>query len=293
LEAEIQRQKAAASAAAQAQLAAREQKLAEARRLHARGQHFVIKITDAGAQAKFMARCDTTEKFKTVKHVAVFDGGFFLSRDNDRSTWSTLPGSLGSYLQSENRNIEGEVQYVAGGSTGAYYAMLNDEVCWSTQGLQDEDDFEAAVRKYRVKHVEFGENGCWIVLYEGGRSAWSRGLPRELFNKLRSRNPRLPEASQVTLGPYETWFVRWADGKTDWCLPTHVSKLCDDVVSAGGEVTHVSLFSAGNYFIRSTVWVPSVPESNYGSDSEPAVSESNSDSEPEVYESNSGSDSDW
>ena len=45
------------------------------------------------------------------------------------------------------------------------------------------------------------------------------------------------------------------DGKTDWELPAHASVVCNAVLAAGGDVTHVSLFSRDDYLVRSTVSV--------------------------------------
>ena len=225
-----------------------------------RGEHYLVSINDHESQSRFMARCDTSEKFKTVHHVAVFDGGFFLSRDNGRSYWSRLPAVLATALVNAGRNNDGDVTCVAGSDTGAYYAELSggtrnqNELWWNTSGLTDANTFESAMQsKSSIRRVEFGENGSWLVLFRGGGSSWSAGLPTQLYNKLKSRNPRLPPASEVTLGPNETWFVRWADAKTEWSLPSHISQMCNNVLADGGEVTRVSLFSNDNYLIRSTV----------------------------------------
>ena len=154
--------------------------------------------------------------------------------------------------------------YVAGSDTGAYYAELSggtrnqNELWWNTSGLMDVNTFESAMQsKSSIRRVEFGENGSWLVLFRGGGSSWSAGLPTKLYNKLKSRNPRLPPASEVTLGPNETWFVRWVDAKTEWSLPSHISQMCNNVLADGGEVTRVSLFSNDNYLIRSKVPVRS------------------------------------
>ena len=38
--------------------------------------NYSLSINGHESQSRFIARCDTSEKFKTVHHVAVFDGGF-------------------------------------------------------------------------------------------------------------------------------------------------------------------------------------------------------------------------
>ena len=194
-----------------------------------------------------------------MKHVAVFDGGIFISRDNGNSSWYNLSDGLHRRLVSSNKNTTGALKYVDGGPTGAYYAELaTGDQWWDTQGLRDVDLFDTQIRgkgKRACLQVEFGEDGTWIVLFQDGSFSFSGGLPTPLYNKLRSRNRRLPPASGVTLGPNESWFVRWKDGKTEWELPAHVSDVCNAVRAAGGDVTHVSLFSHEDYLVRSTVSV--------------------------------------
>lgn len=235
-----------------------EAEIRRVQRLWDRGRYFCINVSDSEAQSQFMARCETPEKFQTVKHCAVFDsGGFFISRDNGRSYWSGLPSELCSRLIAEGKNTQGVLQYAVGSVTGAYYAELNDgNIWWNTTGLRNDESFDSAVRDGRSRRVEFGEGGVWIVLFENGGSSWSSGLPTKLYNKLNSRNPRLPKASEVTLGPNDTWFVRWADGKTEWSLPKRISDSCNSVCEAGGKVTHISFPSESNYLIRATARVP-------------------------------------
>ena len=81
------------------------------------------------------------------------------------------------------------------------------------------------------------------------------GLPKRLHNKLSSRARHLPKASEVTLGPDDSWFVRWEGGKAEWDLPSDISDVCNSAFAAGGEVTRVSLFSEDNYLVRSTASV--------------------------------------
>jgi hypothetical protein len=181
------------------------------RRLRDRGPHSSIVMSNSEAQSKFMEQCGTTKKFKTVKYCwSVFDGGFFISRDNGKSYWSGLPGELSSRLVDEDKNTQGAVQYIAASETGAHYAELDSgEVWWDTTGLRDLDTFDQTMRDDGdARRVEFGADGRWIVLFKSGGSSWSSELPTALHNKLNSRNPRLPKASEVTLGPNDTWFVR-------------------------------------------------------------------------------------
>ena len=64
----------------------------------------------------------------------------------------------------------------------------------------------------------------------------------------------MPQPVEISLGPNQTWFVRYSDGKTDWSLPSHVSDLSNKVLSEGGEVASVSMCAdSSDYMIRSTV----------------------------------------
>ena len=256
---ELQRQQAAAAAQAVAARAAeaearRQQAVAKAQRMHERGSYYTVSISNAEAHADYMRRCGTVDSFKSVKHAAVCNGGFFIARDNGKSYWHNLPQLLGTRLVEENQNTQGALSYVAAGSD-AYYAHLSSgAIWWNTTGLTDPDAFDAAVESNRgVRRIEFGEGGSWIIMFEDGGSLF-QGLPTQLHNKLRSRNPRLPGATEVALGPDQTWFVRYSDGKTDWLLPTHVADTCNSVVSNGGAVTRVSMCAdSSDYMVRSTV----------------------------------------
>jgi hypothetical protein len=264
-----QQAEAAAAAAAQAAYeraliviveAQRQEVLAKAHRLHARGAHYEVSISNAESQAAFMQRCGTTDSFKTVKHATVCNGGFFIGRDNGKSYWSNLPWGLVTRLVDENLNFQGALKYVAAGSDNTYYAELtNGSIWWASTGLNEDDSFDAVVNGSRaISRVEFGERGSWVILYGDGGYTWGSGLPTKMHNKLRSRNPRLPMPVEISLGPNDTWFVRYSDGKTDWELPPDVSDRCNRVYSeGGGEVTSVSMcVDSSDYMVRSTVFIP-------------------------------------
>jgi len=63
----------------------------KAKRIRDRGENFAINLNHNESQELFMARCGTVDKFRTVKNLTVFDGGFFISRDNGKSFWSNIP----------------------------------------------------------------------------------------------------------------------------------------------------------------------------------------------------------
>ena len=121
-----------------------------------------MKLSLPGALEYLKARCGTAEKFKTVKHVAVFDGGIFISRDNGNSSWYNLSDGLHRRLVSSNKNTTRALKYVAVGPTGAYYAKLaTGDQWWYTWGLRDVDLFDTQIRKGKgaCLQVEFGEDG--------------------------------------------------------------------------------------------------------------------------------------
>ena len=101
-----------------------------------------------------------------------------------------------------------------------------------------------------ISRVAFGPHYSWIVLYSDGSSAWE-GLPTKLHNKLRSRNPRLSKPVEVALGQDETWYVKFSDGRYDYCLPRDVAKSIEQWIEAGWEVSNVLLNSAnGDWLFR-------------------------------------------
>jgi hypothetical protein len=168
---------------------------------------------------------------------------------------------LADRLVAEDLNTQGVLKHVAAGSNYSYYAQLaSGAIWWDTAGLNDPDSFDAAVNSSRgISRVEFGEGGTWVILYGDGGYCSGSGLPVKIYNKLRSRNQRLPAPVEISLGPNDTWFVRYADGKTDWTLPTQISELCNKVLSEGGEVANVSMCAdSSDYMIRSTVHLISV-----------------------------------
>ena len=229
-----------------------------------RGVFFTMALSNRKAQSLFVDRCSNTDMFASVSHVAICEGGFFLSRDDGSSFWSNLPPSLHDRLVREDRHVQGAVQYFAAGSGQAYYAELSDGVAWwDSTGLRNSAGFDRAVSfdaslegdQRAVKHVCLGDRGSWVVIFENGQSTFC-GLPSRLHDLLRSREhePHLPPVNDVALGPGETWWVRFADGQTDWALPQHVAQICEQVARDGGWVTAVSLCAhASDFFVRSTV----------------------------------------
>jgi len=55
-----------------------------------------------------------------------------------------------------------------------------------------------------------------IMLYEDGGHAWTSGLPKNLYNKLNGRQRSLPSPEYVAMGNMDRYYIRFADGKSEW-----------------------------------------------------------------------------
>ena len=67
-----------------------------------RGVFFTMALSNRKAQSLFVDRCSNTDMFASVSHVAICEGGFFLSRDDGSSFWSNLPPNLHDRLVRED-----------------------------------------------------------------------------------------------------------------------------------------------------------------------------------------------
>ena len=215
-------------------------------KINSRGRHYNVLISDSEQSARFMARCETSDKFKTVKHVAVFDGGFFISRDNLRSTWSGLPSNLSNRLVEESMNTEGELIYLAVG-VDAYYAELkNGSVWWSSSGLIDGNGFNESVNKSTsIKRVAFNDDGAWIIQNSNGSIEWN-GIPKGMENKIQGRGHHLSSAREFALGQDDTWFLGFEDGSCHFSLPSDIADTCNKLIKGGSNITAVSMGFEGS-----------------------------------------------
>jgi hypothetical protein len=55
-----------------------------------------------------------------------------------------------------------------------------------------------------------------VMLYEHGGWAYTSGLPTHLHNKLNGRQRTLPSPTCVALGTQDRYYIRFADGKSQW-----------------------------------------------------------------------------
>ena len=72
-----------------------------------------------------------------------------------------------------------------------------------------------------VSCVALGDN-CALLLYDGGVWAYSAGLPRGLYNKLRGRAYSHPKPTYCAMGSQGRYFIEFDNGHSQW------SKACGD-----------------------------------------------------------------
>ena len=65
--------------------------------------------------------------------------------------------------------------------------------------------------------VSVATNGDAIIfLYENGNWAWTSGLTQQLYNKLHGRSLKLPSPVYVSIGSKDRYYIRFADGQSQW-----------------------------------------------------------------------------
>ena len=62
-----------------------------------------------------------------------------------------------------------------------------------------------------------------IMLYEDGDWAFSRGLPKGLYNKLHGRSLDHSRPSYVAVGTQERYYIRFRNGSSQWAVPDGLS----------------------------------------------------------------------
>ena len=199
----------------------------------------------------------------TVQHVTLLPGAtgesaFFISRDKGKSYyWGHLPDRLFRRMKGKGgdpRHYASELLYLATGPKGCYYAMFRSGEAWWAS-LADDKEFDAICRdkNWDIHRVAFGaistmqdRNGVkhvtvpWIIIGRDGRVAW-KNLPSRLHNKLESRLASEPAPVEVALGNGGSYFVRFLDGTTDYCLPAAAARACRSIEELGLSITSVSL----------------------------------------------------
>lgn len=184
--------------------------------------------------------------------------GFFFSRDAGKAQhWGRMPAKLYRRLQEQAGNDGcdfGDLVYMSSGARGCYFAQFRSGETWWGSAVEDDIDFHTILKTWDVYKVAFGpistledlENGTkrllnsWIILGQDGRAAW-KNLPTQLHNRLSNRLASWAAISEVSLGPGGSFFVRFLDGTTDYCLPASASSVCEYIQRNGGIITEIAL----------------------------------------------------
>ena len=209
----------------------------------------------------------------TIQHVALLkgaptgghnsggsasDSAFFISRDKGKSYfWGHLPDRLFRRMKNagfDPKHHATDLIYLSTGPMGCYYAQFRSGECW-WGSIVDDREFDKICRdrEWDVHRVAFGAgstvtdgNGhkhtttSWIILGRDGRAAW-KNLPARLHNKLESRLASEAAPVEVALGCGGSYFVRFLDGTTDYCLPAKAARVCRALEKEGVSITSVSL----------------------------------------------------
>jgi len=202
----------------------------------------------------------------TMQHVALIKGAtsgseasaFFISKDKGKSyCWGHLPDRLFRRMKSSGydpKHHVTDIVYLSTGPMGCYYAQFRSGECW-WGSIADDREFDAICgdRDWDIHRVVFG-GGCavtdahghkhattsWIILGRDGRACW-KNLPARLHNKLESRMASEAAPAEVALGSGGSYFIRFLDGSTDYCLPARTAQVCRDLEKDGKAITSVSL----------------------------------------------------
>mmetsp|Transcript_762 Transcript_762/g.1740 ORF Transcript_762/g.1740 Transcript_762/m.1740 type:complete len:614 (+) Transcript_762:69-1910(+) len=218
---------------------------------------------------------------------AMHDHGIYFSRDVGQSQ---IIGKLSDRLDRRLRGQEGEgsaaqrlevgnLMYLSTGSLGCYFAKFQSEECWWGSAVEDAD-FEYIMRSWDVYRVAFGPietiavkhseqqpssknnssnnykalpTNSWIILSHDGGAVW-KNLPSRLSNTLESRSPNSAAPAEVSLGPGDSYFVRFLDGSIDYSLPSKIARTCERIEERGGKITYVCLHPdiSHDFIIRHT-----------------------------------------
>lgn len=207
------------------------------------------------------------------------NGGLYFSQDVGKSqNIGQLPNKLSqrfdeSEMVFDRRLGIGDLAYLSTGSRGCYFAKFQSGECWWGSAVEDAD-FQNILNSWEVYRVAFGpikiiedshseqqvsseaqlsENksniksnkkktstNSWIILSHDGKAAW-KNLPSRLSNKLEKRLANSAAPVEVSLGPGDSYFVRFLDGSIDYSLPSKIARVCDQIEERGGNITNISL----------------------------------------------------
>ncbi len=197
-----------------------------------------------------------------VRHVALTKGkigtSFFISKDDGNSYHDDgLPQRLIDRLKKEKiiSYTKGDIRYLVCGPRESYYVQLvSGQSLWSI--CAEDEEFRTVVDTFDVSRVAFGSftsGPSWIVIGQDGKVAW-RNLPCRLNMLLSKRTSEMAAPSEVSLGEYGSYFIRFLDGEIDYCLPAHIAASCQEIWNQGADITNIALHPevADAFIIRHT-----------------------------------------
>ena len=203
------------------------------------------------------------------------NAGLYFSRDVGKSqSIGQLPNKLYRRLKdgegTAGRPEIGDLLYLSTGSRGCYFTEFQLGECWWGSAVEDADFFNI-MHTWDVYRVAFGpidiieqdhperqiptaapssdnkrnnskaiSTMSWFILSHDGRAAW-KNLPSRLSNKLDGRLSNSAAPVEVSLGPGDSYFVRFLDGSIDYSLPSKIARVCERIEQRGGSITNVCL----------------------------------------------------
>jgi len=200
----------------------------------------------------------------TLQHVSLIsptnkaasNGGLYFSQDAGKSqSVGQLPNKLVQRLEKNEKGVE-YLSYLSTGSRGCYFAKFQSGECWWGSAVED-SDFQKIMNAWDVYRVAFGPirtifaqqqalsnkpmlANSWIILSHDGKAVW-KNLPSRLSDKLETRKANSAAPVEVSLGPGDSYFVRFLDGSIDYSLPSKIARVCERIEERGGKITNISL----------------------------------------------------
>ncbi|KAL7563613.1 hypothetical protein ACA910_013354 [Epithemia clementina (nom. ined.)] len=91
------------------------------------------------------------------------------------------------------------------------------------------------------QHRQPTATSSWVVLSRDGRAAW-KNIPSRLDRLLQSRMANQAGVAEVSLGCGDSYFCRFLDGTVDYCLPSTVAAVCQQLERKGSTtITSIAL----------------------------------------------------
>lgn len=162
--------------------------------------------------------------------MTVIDGIIVGINENNSSFWNgKLPNQLFKELNNRRfKNLAPPI-YISGGTNSRYFiSYLDGSSSWEAP-----DDFGKIIKKSSssVEIVAFGEqNDSFFIQFRDGSQYFSN-LPNDVYNKIRSRNPKLPKLKNLTFGEDGQYALLWENGTINWF--SH-NKLDEIIYKSGG-----------------------------------------------------------